>query len=550
MPLFPAAVPALPPLVPFTQDQILALFDRILPSHYLTPLKDPGPGYEYLQAVAKMIARVSEAIAHVGSGCYIGSAEDGAYATGQVELYRASDLFGPVTLLGRDAAPQGTLVGTEDGYLYQLMNTVYFEEGDLGPYTVTVQAVTRGWLWNRPGPFITPDGEFVPGPINQLVRPVFPLTPSPPNFDPTIQVRQRYWGYVTFTRPTSAAGAAVLKEGTLLADSAGRPYRTLDDAVFGATSVGPVKVRYIPLSGNDGPVTALTAPLWGPDSAIDNTIVISTADFVQENIAPRYGVAPMLEALGNDRGIPRNFSGISSVQIGRTNTNPITILPGTVLSTADGFHYQTTSLLTFAAGETFQKSVSVAPLFLNTQANYQPISLILSVRWGTSEQDPTLVVATSQLPTLETVESYRTRMTFLPDTVTPNAVRKTLRDTLDALFLTLGASWSYREVWDLRYQTAYDFPRTLGVKTELDHANLNVPVAPFNSAVFVYDAVPLNEALSNRYLAANPERGIVVIRLTRLSPGEVMAQNYPGLAENIEKIKPAGTNVLYVLGEQ
>ena len=561
MALFPPAVPALPPLVPFTQDQILALFDRILPDHYLAPLKNPGPGYEYLQAVAKMIERVSIAIAHVGSGCFIGSSDGGSYAEGQVEMYRDTDEFGAVTLLGRDQAPQGTLVGTETGYYYQLTETVEFLEGELGPKVVNVRAVTRGWLWNAPNSFITQDAELVEGPINRMVRPVFPLVgeaPFHPNFDPTIKVRQRCWGYVEFSRPNAVAGAATLKAGTLLVSTGGAVSRTVDDATFGASELGPVTVRYIPLTGvSPGSLDAISAPLWGPDSAIDSTIVISGFTSFQVMQAPTGGSAPMLDGIGADKGIPRNFSGIRSVQLVRSDPNPIMVMPDTVLATSDGFRYATTTIVNFAADEFGPKSVSVVPLFLNEPANTLPVSQVIEdkVVWGTDQQDSTLTIALggSPTPTTELDIDYKARLTFLPATITPNALRKTIAATLDNVLSPLGKTWGYREVWDLRYQTAYDFPRIRDVPTYLDNANLNVPVPPFNSAVFVYDRhlyEPPIEALSNRYLSANPERGVVVVRLPALTPPEDMASIYPGLAANLEKIKPAGTAVLYVLGDQ
>ena len=564
MALFPPAVPALPPLVPFTQDQILALFDRILPDHYLAPLKDPGPGYEYLQAVAKMIERVSIAIAHVGSGCFIGSSDSGSYAQGAVELYRDTDEFGAVTLLGRNDAPQGTLVGTETGYYYQLIESVSYAEGEIGPKLVYVRAVTRGWLWNVPESFITADGELVEGPINRMVRPVFPLvgtSPFYPNFDPTIKVRQRCWGYAKFYRPTAAAGAATLKAGTLLTGTwfgAEVTFKTIDDAFFAAASTGPVTVRYIPLNGAvfGQYATTISAPLWGSDSAIDNSIAIdySDPDYVIPLTAPFGGSAPMLDGIGADKGIPRNFSGIRSVQLVRDGTNPIMVMPDTVLATSDGFRYATTTIVNFAADEFGPKSVSVVPLFLNEPANTLPVSQVIEdkVVWGTDQQDSTLTIALggSPTPTTELDIDYKARLTFLPATITPNALRKTIAATLDNVLSPLGKTWGYREVWDLRYQTAYDCPRIRYVPTYLDNANLNVPVPPFNSAVFVYDYVPLNEALSNRYLSANPERGVVVVRLPALTPPEDMASIYPGLAANLEKIKPAGTAVLYVLGDQ
>jgi len=164
-----------------TQDEVLALFDRLLPSAYLEPLKVPGPGYEYLQAVAAMVARVSQAISHVGSGGYILSATGGSYATATVALSRTATTYGALTV------QTGTLVGTPDGYLYATQADVPFGASDVGPHEVQVKAVTRGWLWNNDGPVTAASGAVISGPIRRMVK---PLVSGPNYFDPTLVVTQ------------------------------------------------------------------------------------------------------------------------------------------------------------------------------------------------------------------------------------------------------------------------------------------------------------------------------------------------------------------------
>lgn len=179
---YPATSSPLPDLSSFSQQEMLALFDRILPNHYLAPLKDPGPGYEYLQAVAQMTARVSQAIAHVGTGQYIRSATGGSYSTGTVEFYRTSTLGSAITV------EAGTIVGTADGYLYATTAPVNFISGsDVGPYQVGVQALVRGWLYDQPGPFVSAHGDVVAGPVSLIVT---PLVAAPVYFDFSLQVRQ------------------------------------------------------------------------------------------------------------------------------------------------------------------------------------------------------------------------------------------------------------------------------------------------------------------------------------------------------------------------
>lgn len=180
MSYLPASSP-LPPLPSYTQADILALFERLLPASYLAPIKSPGPGYEYLQAVGQMAARASEAIGHVGTGQYIRSATGGTFSVGTVELYRTSTLGSAITV------EAGTIVGTADGYLYATQDAVIFGAGDVGPHPVSVKAMVRGWLYDQPAPFTSAGGELIPGPVAVMV---LPKVAAPVYFDPYLAVRQ------------------------------------------------------------------------------------------------------------------------------------------------------------------------------------------------------------------------------------------------------------------------------------------------------------------------------------------------------------------------
>lgn len=79
-----------PPLTSYVQQDFLDLFDRLFPLHWLSPIKDPGPGYEVLQTYAKVAQRISEAVCRFGGEAFITSARSGAVATGAVVLVRDS----------------------------------------------------------------------------------------------------------------------------------------------------------------------------------------------------------------------------------------------------------------------------------------------------------------------------------------------------------------------------------------------------------------------------------------------------------------------------
>ena len=443
--------------VPLTQDNLLALFDRLLPDFYLAPLKSPGPGYEYLQAVAKMNARVSEAVAHIGSGSYIGSATGGTYATSKVEFYRDNTVFGAVTLL------KGTVVGTADGYLYQTMADVVFGASDLGPHEVSVQATARGWNWNKPGPSLTKAGDVLPGSIVQLVAPV--VSSSGANFDPTMQVRQT------------------------------------EDAVGGSS--------------------------------------------------------PMLDGLGQDRGAYRRVTP-ATIYLERSNVWPVTILADSRLKTADGFIYRTLDPVIFAQEDMGPHSVRAVPLIQGTQAEIDSHGQIAFntagidiLRWGSTQPDVSIGVqpGTQTAYLKESDASYRARIAFLPETVSIVALARLVNQIIGQALRTASETWSYREIWDIRYQTAYSETYTgvsalnFPVNQTFNTAEINVVVPDYSSNIFAYDYAP-SDLLSNRYLAGFGTSQLV-IELPDL--GTSNNAIYAGLASSLEQAKPAGLDIAYIL---
>lgn len=164
----------------FTQQDLLDLYDRILPESYLAAIKNVGPGYELLQAYAKMWERVSLAIGRVECGLFITLSHGGIKSTGLVEFYRDSGVAGSVTVLS------GTIVScSKNGAQFRTIENAVFSGATLGPVGVTVEALYPGWEWNATGQILTPDGEVLVGDIDTIDLPV----QSPPFGDPTIRVR-------------------------------------------------------------------------------------------------------------------------------------------------------------------------------------------------------------------------------------------------------------------------------------------------------------------------------------------------------------------------
>lgn len=177
------ASPPLPcPFDPFTQQDFLDLFDRLLPLHYLEPLKVIGPGYEVLQAAAAMGARLSQAIERFACGAYILSSVGGTKAVGTVELYRPTINTEGITVVVK----KGTVVkSSRGGRKYATLTDVTFLATDLGPFTVNVEALLEGYEYNEPGIVVAADGGVLEGEIDTIDI----LVEDPELGDTTLRVR-------------------------------------------------------------------------------------------------------------------------------------------------------------------------------------------------------------------------------------------------------------------------------------------------------------------------------------------------------------------------
>lgn len=525
---FAPAVPRFFPEGFFTQEDFLRLFDRLLPDYYISPLKNPGPGYEYLQAVAKTMSRLSEAASHMASGSFIGSATGGRRAYATVELTRESSVFGAV-----DLRP-GTLVGTADGYLYQTLTPTGFGVGDTTPRIVEVEAIARGWDWNKPGPALSAGGELLSGSINRLVAAV--VLPTTPGFDPTIKIRQvsptdtaPYALDTTLDQPAvggvvrmDLAAADILpRVGAIVyigTEVAARDEYRVDEVL----SRNPYRAR----------VTLISAGLNAPGTSIPvSTPVYLTSD--------AYGGESMaLDGLGIDRGVFRNnvFAWVR-FDLTAPHVSTLTFMPGTQLKTADDYLYQLLDSVNFPANTTGPQYARAIPVVLpDDYASHGPITDINFIKWGSNSVEGITTVAQIQPYTQESDDSYRARVALLPYVVTPNAVQHLLDQLVGGLIEQAGQIYSWREIWDIRFQTAYDLPANL----TFNQIEQGIPVPDYNANIFAYDYEP-EDALSNRYLF--PSRGMIVFALPEVAGLETA---YAGLASALDAATPAGISLAYI----
>ena len=531
MSTFLPAVPLFPNLPSYSQDDFLALFDRLLPSYYLAPLKSPGPGYEYLQAVAKVMERTSQSVAHMGDAVFIGTATGGARANATVEIYRDNSFFGAVTLLA------GTLVGTADGYLYQTKEMVIFGETETGAQKVAVEAIARGYDWNKPGPVTAANGEVLPGSIDRLVSAV---VPDGGTFDPTLQVRQVAPGsfkvYNAFVQPS--VGGTV--EVDLIGDGPVPMPRVAQILFIGSSNTK--QDAYLVESVDVTAIITCNLKLIraelnsaGTTIAVD-TLMVPTSDATG-------GISATLDGLGADRGIYRQTTNATvKFTLASAPTSQVILLAGSRVQTDSAYIYILLETVTIPAGQTEATGQAVPLLNVDAYAAAGAINILALPYWGSApapaEGDITVEQITAY--TRESDDAYRARISLLPLVVTPNNVELLLNQVIGSAVQAEGKTYSWREIWDIRFQTAYDLEPNL---PSFDQAEINVPVPEYSPNIFAYDYEP-EDPLSNRYLGT--QKGMIVFALPEIE-GQALA--YAGLAELLDGATAAGIPLGYILTE-
>lgn len=157
--LLPSPVPV------FSQQDFLDLFSRLLPPQYLQPLKDPGPGYEALQAFASVAARVALALRRLGQQAFVLSATAGAHATGVVEIYRPAPNAEGISV----TVKAGTVLSaSRNGRKFVTTADVTFAAAELGPKQVAVRSVAQSYDYNLPGAVLAADGGLLEGDIDTI----------------------------------------------------------------------------------------------------------------------------------------------------------------------------------------------------------------------------------------------------------------------------------------------------------------------------------------------------------------------------------------------
>jgi hypothetical protein len=163
-----------------TKQDFLDLFERILPSSYLVPLKN-GDGYALLQAYAAVWERVSLAVGQGEVDLLIGSSHGPSLATVPVSFYRDSAASGAFTLM------RGSRVScSKSGRDFFTKEDAVFGASDLGPVVVEAEAAYPSPDWNVRGARVSAAGELMDGEVDTIVR----ALQDPAYAEPYLKVRQ------------------------------------------------------------------------------------------------------------------------------------------------------------------------------------------------------------------------------------------------------------------------------------------------------------------------------------------------------------------------
>jgi hypothetical protein len=129
----------------------------------------------------------------------------------------------------------------------------------------------------------------------------------------------------------------------------------------------------------------------------------------------------------------------------------------------------------------------------------------------------------------ETDDAYRARLRTLPDTISPAALRR----VVDSILTPAGVDYDIIETFQHQYQECWDAPSTA------------IPGSAFDPNLFTYDDPRYPYPFKNRWLDENDFRGGIVIVVDGENP-----TLYKGLYETLQRIKPAGVQVVIELRGQ
>ena len=284
-----------PPIQKLTQQDFLDLLERVLPDHYLRSIRDVGPGYELLQAYAKVFEKLSEAAYNLGVDAFIDLAGTGSKAAGEVELYRTNPNTVDSPISGQSGSTASIVAGAAVGQMRVsgLTNMTVASVGRFLQLSGTASAANAGSF--------------------EIAAFVDAATVDATNAAAVVPDGNN--GAIAWQEATRTV---TVKAGTVVSASlGGQRYRTLEDVTFQPSDVGPFTVDV------EAESVGYEWNIRGQSTAADGTVLegeIDTIDVLVEEpplgditiqvrqlLPTSGGTDSALAALGRNRGILQGF---------------------------------------------------------------------------------------------------------------------------------------------------------------------------------------------------------------------------------------------------
>ena len=303
-----------PPITALSQQELLDLLDRILPESYLTPLQ-AGMGYEILRAYASVWAAISQSAQEVGSDAQVATAGDGAYSTGNVQLYRTSLPQVGEQIPGQAGTAASIVTGAPSGQM-RVTGLANITAADIGRYIQASNTYAEG----NTGGF-------------RIISAVDASTCDVINASATVPDANN--GSIAWYEEDRTV---TVKAGTVVGASVGgQDFGTVSDVVFSSTAYGPISVgvRSVAIGYEFNVpgqvVTAAGVTLPGAIDTmkvlIENPPLLDTSIRVLQITATSGGADGTLNTLGADRGIDRQLNEAVASYRARVRALPNTVTP-------------------------------------------------------------------------------------------------------------------------------------------------------------------------------------------------------------------------------
>lgn len=457
----------------FSQQDILDLFDRLLPLDYLGPMKnDSGPGYEFLQAVAKMTERESIAVARVECGLLFLGAEGGAKATGTVEFYRET---ATAMILLSKTSNAGT----------------------------TATVISDAELAATPGALVGRLLRFRSGPARGQTRAVTANTATTITVSPAFAPAPTAAGGDDYTVELSGLTA---KTGTVVTTSnGGRDFLTTQDVLL--TNIQTLLSAVL----SDVAVTA---------TVYDTTGFPASGTLLVEGEEITYTGTTATTFTGLVRGTNGTTAAAHAIDV-EVHQKSNLVVSAPVQAIAEGWEWNVPGVVTTAAGELLpgdidivEKLIQVDSLFPTVATFYDATIQVRNIAAMSGGKAGMLdqLGFDRGLPRRfgESDDAYRFRVRALPDTVSPDAIQRTVKDILTPYGAS--ADFEFIETFDPNYQMCWDAPSpNAGTPTFDPSADLAL------SEVFVYDDTRPASPFMNRWLDEIEMRGAFIVVLPNLA---------------------------------